>query len=315
MNSNYFLQSFGLSNIKNFIKFGGYCVEFSPLRYPGGKGRLTKFFKSIIETNSLFDCTYCEPYAGGAGIAINLLFQEYVSNIIINDLDTSIYAFWHSVVKDTDNLIRLIWDTHVTIKEWEKQKNIQRTIQQHSMLDVGFSTFFLNRTNRSGIITGGVIGGRSQGGKWKIDARYNKKELVRRIKKIALYSERIQLHNLDASILLEQLSNNLPPKFLLYLDPPYYSKGKRLYKNIYDSHDHILIRDIIARFPDTRWVVSYDETSKIADIYDEYSKLRYVTSYSAGRATTGRELIIFGPGLSIPSDYNDHYNMVMLKKK
>lgn len=67
-----------------------YC---SPLRYPGGKGKVADYFKQIFRDNSLYDGVYVEPYAGGASVALSLLFNEYVSKIIINDIDRSIFAF------------------------------------------------------------------------------------------------------------------------------------------------------------------------------------------------------------------------------
>ena len=89
---------------------------YSPLRYPGGKGKLTDFFHAIIEENNLSDGYYVEPYAGGASVALSLLFNEYVSKIIINDFDRSIYAFWFSVLNETRKLCELILKTKVNGK-------------------------------------------------------------------------------------------------------------------------------------------------------------------------------------------------------
>jgi DNA adenine methylase len=82
-------------------------VRFTPLRYPGGKGKLAAYLKSIIEANRLHDGEYVEPYAGGAAIAFELLFQEYVSRIHINDLSRPIFSFWQAVLNDTNELCRL----------------------------------------------------------------------------------------------------------------------------------------------------------------------------------------------------------------
>ena len=155
----------------------------SPLRYPGGKGRLSGFIRQIFEDNELLDGHYVEPYAGGAGLALNLLFLDYASCIHLNDIDRSVFAFWHSVVNSPDALCKLIRDTPVTVDQWQKQKVIHRSPDKQSLLDLGFATFFLNRCNRSGILMGGIIGGQKQEGTWKIDARYNKSDLCRRIEK------------------------------------------------------------------------------------------------------------------------------------
>src|SRR5690625_1246846 len=156
---------------------------YSPLRYPGGKSKLTKQIISLFETNNYNNGVYIEPFAGGAGIALSLLLNNYVDRIHINDLDISIYSFWKAILEDSEKFIQLIWKTPITIDEWKFQKNIQENPESASTLELGFSTFYLNRTNISGIIKGGVIGGYSQNGNYKMDARFNKEKLVDRIQK------------------------------------------------------------------------------------------------------------------------------------
>ncbi|MGO2346144.1 MAG: DNA adenine methylase, partial [Providencia sp.] len=149
---------------------------YTPLRYPGGKGKLSYYIKSLIDENSLNDGVYIEPYAGGAGVALELLLQEYVRHVHINDIDIAIYSFWDSILNNTENFSRLVHDTIINIENWEKQKDILLNSGNHSTLEIGFATFFLNRTNRSGILKAGVIGGKTQSGKWKLDVRFNKNE-------------------------------------------------------------------------------------------------------------------------------------------
>ena len=206
----------------------------SPLRYPGGKLKVVDFIKRLFEVNDLCDGTYIEPYAGGASVALTLLYSEYAHQIRINDIDRSIYAFWYSVLNDTDSLCRMIRDTKVNMEEWHRQKDVQIRKEGVDLLDLGFSTFFLNRTNRSGIISAGVIGGKNQTGRFKIDARYNKSDLIKRIENVAEYSDRIELTNLDAVELIRSM--RVPnKKALCYLDPPYYVKGQDLYLNYYND--------------------------------------------------------------------------------
>ena len=197
---------------------------YSPLRYPGGKGKLSHYVQLLIEYNLLTDGHYVEPYAGGASVVLSLLFNEYVQKIHINDYDFRIYAFWDSVLNQTDELCEKIIETDITIKNWEKQKEIQQSPNNYNNLEIGFSTFFLNRTNRSGILKAGVIGGKNQTGDWKIDARFNKDDLIQRIKKISRYKNRISLYNLDAVDLTNRLDKELPDKTLFYFDPPYYNR-------------------------------------------------------------------------------------------
>lgn len=274
---------------------------FTPLRYPGGKGKIVGYIKEIITANKMLDGHYVEPFAGGAAVAIELLLQDYVTYIHINDLDRSIYAFWHSLLEETDAFCDLIESTSVSIDEWFNQRVIQQTAPDHDLLILGFSTFFLNRCNRSGIIKGGVIGGKDQAGKWKLDARFNKTDLLRRIKQIARFKSRISLHNLDVVDFLYLTIPVVPDNTLVYLDPPYYVKGKGLYANHFTPNDHaILAEQVSAGLAGKKWIVSYDNVPEIAGIYERYQKLVYGLSYSAQARYQGSEIMFFSDFLVIP---------------
>lgn len=263
----------------------------TPLRYPGGKGKFAPFVKDLMLTNSL-NGDYLEPYAGGAGVALDLLFNNYCKNIHINDLDIAIFNFWISVTEDTECFLRLLHDTPVTIEEWFKQKDILENPDDHSQISHGFATFFLNRTNRSGILKGGVIGGKNQTGEYQLDARYNKKDLTKRIEKIGEYCNRIKVYNIDALELLGQVDNLLPENSLIYLDPPYYVKGQGLYRNFYIHDDHVKIRKALDKIS-SKWIVSYDNCSEIKEIYDGYYQEDYELNYSAYYKTKGSEVMIY----------------------
>jgi DNA adenine methylase len=277
---------------------------YSPLRYPGGKGKISNFIKVLFEKNLLSDGVYVEPYAGGASVALSLLLEEYASKIIINDIDKSIHAFWYSVIHDTDELCRLIKDTPVTMKTWKRNKDVQRKKGTASKLELGFSTFFLNRTNRSGIIRAGVIGGNDQTGEWKIDARYNKTDLIKRVQRIAKYSDRIQLHNSDAFALIKKVSKELPGRTLLYFDPPYYVKGQDLYVNYYKHEDHAKVAKAITSISKQKWIVSYDNAPEIKQLYKGFRQIEYSLNYSASTASKGTEVMIFSEGLFVPEMEN-----------
>jgi len=276
-------------------------MQFStPLRYPGGKGKLTNFVKQIIVDNDLLDGHYVEPFAGGAGIALALLFQEYMIHIHINDLNKSVYSFWYSVINETDELCRLITDTPVTIEEWQRQRAIQSCSNSVPLLELGFSTFFLNRTNRSGIIKAGVIGGIGQAGEWKIDARYNKKDLISRIVMMANYRSKVSIYNQDASDFLLNVVPGLPDKTLIYLDPPYYIKGKDLYENHFNHNDHESLAKIVTESIRQHWLVSYDFVPQISEMYKNFRQLDYLLNYSAADRYKGSELMVFDDTLLIP---------------
>jgi DNA adenine methylase len=277
-------------------------IPASPLRYPGGKQLLSRVLARIIVTNDLEGGAYAEPYAGGAGAAISLLFSEHVSTLALNDADPCIYAMWSSILHETEQFSRLVRDTPLTPEEWRKQKSIYASHASHDNLTVGFATFFLNRTNRSGIIkNAGPIGGFEQTGKWKIDARFNRAQLVGRIGKIALYKRRISFQNLDAVDFIKTVEST--PRLFIYLDPPYFAKGRELYLNHYAPDDH---RDL-ARFMKQRtgllWAMSYDRAPEIAQMYREFRQVPFTLSYSATTRRTGREILVLGRGLRFPRDW------------
>lgn len=276
-------------------------VHFTPLRYPGGKGKLAAYVKAVIRANGLDDGEYVEPYAGGAAVALELLFQEYVSKIHINDLSQPVYSFWKSVLNDTDQLCRLIKDTPLSMSSWDRQKRIFASPANHDHIEIGFATFFLNRTNRSGILNAGVIGGRNQTGPWKIDARYNADELIFRIESIAKMRKRIRLTRSDA---LALLCHGLPrwgAKTLIYLDPPYYDRGRELYYDYYRPSDHKALAEFIgSKMADRHWLVSYDNVAPIKELYGGFRSIVYTVGYSARENRKGREVMFFAPSLDIP---------------
>ena len=270
----------------------------SPLRYPGGKRKLANFVKLIVAENGLYDGHYAEPYAGGASVALALLYEEYVSHIHINDLNRSVYAFWHCVLEYTDELCERIRNIKIDMSEWHRQRAVQEE-DSPDLLDLAYSTFFLNRTNRSGIIWGGVIGGKEQTGEWKIDARFNKQELVKRITKIRRYAERITVTNLDAEDFLAGPASQLPKNSLTYLDPPYFEKGSRLYFDHYKPSDHKRVAQLVMAY-DKPWVVSYDNNPAIVELYEGQQSITYGIGYSAQNRYEGKEIIFFSKDLIVP---------------
>lgn len=272
----------------------------SPLRYPGGKGRLLQYVVDLVEMNDLTGGHYIEPYAGGASIAISMLYLEYASHVHLNDINRSVFAFWNSVLSRTEELCRLVRDTPVTVEEWRRQKNVQ-TDDDADQLALGFSTFFLNRTNRSGIITGGIIGGKDQTGNWSLDARFNRLDLLKRIEKIASYGPRISLHNLDAAEFIKGPLRKVPKAALVYLDPPYYSKGRGLYEDHYKHDDHAKVAALVDSIKQ-RWIVSYDNAPAISDLYSKYHQQTFGLRYSAQSRYVGSEVMIFGNGVKVPGE-------------
>lgn len=271
----------------------------SPLRYPGGKNKLTEYVKALFRHNHLLGGHYVETYAGGASIALELVIQEFVERVHINDLDRSVWAFWHSVLNDTDRLCARIEQVQVNIDTWHEQKEVQRNKVAADTLTLGFSTFFLNRTNRSGILNAGVIGGKNQTGNFKIDARFAKDELIRRIQVIADHRDGINLYNLDAVELIQNVVPQLPDKTLVYLDPPYYVKGGDLYEHHYQHEDHVRVARVASAIRQ-HCMVSYDDVPEIRELYVDYQFVNYSLSYCAQNRYRGTEAIFLGNSLECP---------------
>ena len=269
---------------------------YSPLRYPGDKAGLTNFFFYVIDNNQISNCTYIEPFAGGAGAALTLLFLEKVQKIVINDLDKSIYAFWKAILCNTDRFLEKIIETDITIEEWHKQREIYKN-KRSSLFNRGFSTFFLNRTNRSGIIEARPIGGMDQRGKWKIDARFNKSNLIERIERIALFKSRISVFNLDGIELMKQVHKK--PNILIYIDPPYFENGSSLYLNHYKKHNHIELSCFLNSNPNFNWLLTYDNVPEIIALYPKRRKIKFNLNYHVSKPKKCQEILIKSDNITL----------------
>jgi DNA adenine methylase len=284
---------------------------YSPLRYPGGKNRLSAFIAKICMDNKIHN-HYVEPYAGGASVALFLLLEGYVSNITINDKDRSIYAFWYSVKNNSTDLCNLIDRTELTVENWLKQKAVQKEKETCDLLTLGFSTLFLNRTNRSGIIKGGVIGGIKQEGDYKIDCRFNKEEIKQRIKLIAKHGENIEVYNDDAIDLIDKIQEQAEVAgTIFYFDPPYYLKADQLYMNHYMDEHHKGVSDKIKAIENIHWIVSYDDNINIEKLYLNLPTKKYSFNHSAGISKSGKEIMFFSNDLKQPEV--DNYNPINFK--
>lgn len=271
--------------------------DASPLRYPGGKWRLSEFLTRVIDSNKLSRCVYVEPYAGGASLGLSLLFDGVVAEIHLNDLDPAIHAFWYAVLNHNREFVDLMKSTRITPDEWKKQKTIYALGPTAGRFALGFATFFLNRTNHSGILNGGMIGGKAQCGVWRIDARFNVSELQRRIERIGKFKNRIHLYREDAIDFLK--NRRWPKRTLKYLDPPYYGAGKRLYLNSYSPRDHSAVSKYITRL-ESPWIVSYDDVIQIRRLYCDVRARRMTLLHTARSARVGKEILFFSQALRIP---------------
>lgn len=269
-------------------------IHYSPLRYPGGKNCIFPFVAKLFYENDMVGASYAEPYAGGSGLALRLLFEGYVNHVYINDLDRSIYSFWVSILNRSVEFCEWLMEVDVSIDNWGKYKEIQQNSETTDSFELAKSTFFLNRTNVSGVIKGGVIGGREQKGKYKIDARFNKIDLCERIRKIAEMSDHITVSNNDGLEFINQM-NRLRKEVFIYLDPPYYQKGADLYMNFYAADDHKRLSHHVRKMR-KRWMVSYDNHDFILNLYSNLNKISYSLSQAASNRV-GEEILVFSEGL------------------
>lgn len=284
---------------------------YSPLRYPGGKNKLAAFIAKICIDNNI-DGHYVEPYSGGASVALYLLLEGIVQKITINDKDRSIYAFWHSILNNTEQFCERIKDVEITIEEWQKQRAIQTNKEKVNLFELGFSTFFLNRTNISGIINGGPIGGIEQNGSHTLDCRFNKVNLIDRVRIIASRKKDIRLYKKDAIKLIEKIQKeSLDSNVIFYFDPPYYLKASSLYLNHYKPEDHKAVSDSIKKIKNLRWVVSYDNVPEIIDLYSDCYKKEFSFKHTAYKIRTGKEVLFFSDSINQPKI--DNYNPLRFK--
>lgn len=267
-------------------------ITKSPLRYPGGKTKLYNYTRKLIEINDLQGCTYIEPFAGGCGLALQLLDDNIVDKLVLNDIDISIFTFWNTVLNNPSELCKKIYSTEVTINEWKLQKSIQENKNKATEFELAFSTLFLNRTNRSGIISAGPIGGYEQNGNYLMDCRFNKNNIVDKIMKINSYKKRIRFHNLDAEVFIKRIVSRQKKPTFIFLDPPYFGKGPELYTNFYNKNDHISLRNTTSKIK-KKWIVTYDNVDKIKELYKDYSINEYNINYSAQKNYKGKEIMIY----------------------
>jgi DNA adenine methylase len=255
-----------------------------------------------MRANGLIGGHYLEPFAGGAGVALELLFDGHASHIHINDLDPAVHAFWAAATADAEGMLKLLHDTPITMDQWHHWRSVMLCQDPNlSPAERGFATLFVNRTNRSGILKGGVIGGKAQTGAYKLDARFSKEMISARLERIALHAGSISVYCEDAFQLLGRASVLLPEKSLIYLDPPYYVKGRGLYRNFYKHDDHLQIARLLQSPEFGRpWVVSYDSAPEICEMYSENEALSYGLHYTAQARYVGDEVMFFKEGIAIP---------------
>lgn len=267
----------------------------SPLRYPGGKAALAGLFADLIAGLGLSSAVYVEPYAGGAGAGIALLRERRVSRLVINDIDPAVYCFWRSVVQQNRDFVEWLAEVPLTLDEWQRQREVYRS-GTTDVFALGRAFFYLNRTNRSGVLNAGVIGGKAQGGRYRIDARFNRATLTGRLTAIGEMAGCIDVTDLDGRSIIQQYGGQTST--FMYIDPPYVQAGSQLYLNAFEGRDHQALARIVQEISTAHWLLTYDLTPFVERLYADHFQARLELNYSARYPGRAQELVVASPRIA-----------------
>ncbi len=265
-------------------------MNYSPLRYPGGKSKLTPLVDKLMRSASINNGVYIEPFVGGGGVALSLLINNKVRKIVINDYDVAIYSVWYAILYETEAFLDLVDNAILSVEEWKRQKNFYVNNKESYSIELAFATFYLNRTNRSGILKAGPIGGYEQKGNYPISARFNKEKLKERIRLIASYRSRIKLYNMEIKDFIRKIIPRYRQDCFVYFDPPYFNKGKELYTNFFNHTDHEELSRLIFKVKCT-WMITYDDVDEIESLYKEKNMKKFDINYSVANSGKKSEII------------------------
>jgi DNA adenine methylase len=274
-------------------------ITTNPLRYPGAKRLLVDYIDDLLDANNLRECCFFEPYAGSAAVGLELLQRNHIGNLVLCEKDILLYAFWQSVFCDPISLCKRIDETPITIETW-KQLDVYRRVEslnQATILDLGFAGLFFNRTNFSGILKANPIGGINQTSNYNISCRFNKKQITKTILQLSELGSRVAVHYGDA---IEYLATQTP-RFIrqnsfCYFDPPYYEKGAMIYRHYYTNKNHIALAKFVREVKNLDWIISYDDAPFICGLYSNTgAQYRpFFTDYTCAskKRSQGKELLI-----------------------
>ena len=229
------------------------------------------YIERFILSNKIQPEVIIEPFAGSAAISLGLLALNKVKKALLNDIDPFITSFWRAVFEYNDELVSKIEEVDVTLEMYKLLKQHMRENKQstnnENIVENALTFLFINRTNFSGIIKGGPLGGIAQRSKYKIDCRFNKKDIVSRIRWLRQFKGRVEVYNEDGIDFLKKIvKQNWSSNLLLYIDPPYYNSGKYLYNYYFTDEEHNQLASLLSMI-EQPWLLSYDDSEFIKHLY------------------------------------------------
>lgn len=265
----------------------------NPLRYPGSKSAFIDDFSELVRSNNLSGLEIVEPYAGSASISLGLLFKGLVSSATLVERDPLVYSFWYCVFNRTTELVQAIKDLDVSLDTWHKLTKYRDLdgVDGEDVLALGVAGLFFNRTNFSGVLHAGPIGGQSQGSAYAVDCRFNKADLIKRIETVSSLADRISVHFGDAIQTLEKANGEDNENRFFYVDPPYYKQGRKLYRYHYSLSQHKDLANALSQ-ANFRWILSYDNHPVIEHFYSDFIQISTGFRYSSRKPKQEHELVI-----------------------
>jgi len=256
----------------------------SPLRYPGSKRKLFNYLERISGHNNLSPQMLVEPFVGGGSVFLNFLSRHEKSKAIIADKDELVYSFWKILFAEPSYLINFIRKVRVNLKTFDRYRYISSHPKEFNRKKLAEACLFLNRTSFSGILnnSAGPLGGREQKSIYKIDCRFGRENLIKKIKSISAFKNRVVVlpYNWEETLkYVAEKDKYKDARLLYYFDPPFYKKADQLYRYHFDEASHKNLRDKLMKLKQP-WILSYDRAQEIRNLYSAFTRINVSMPYS-----------------------------------
>jgi len=234
--------------------------QISLYRYPGGKSGLIDYLATLLDPKKM--ATFVSAFAGATHMGLSLLEAGVIGHLVINDLEYGVFSLFNVIKERPDKLMKLIIEKTPTRDEFFKcQEQMVNEYEGLSEVESAWAFLVVNRLGRNGIYDSNPMS--------DMLCRWNSKTLLKRILMIHKMSNKITVLCCDALEVIEEYywrSNTT-----IFLDPPYYKKGKVLYKHYYTEEDHLNLRDLIGSlvhdFPCADVIMTYDDCEEVRRMY------------------------------------------------